>query len=145
MAYWDTSCLLKLYVAEADSPQLQAHAAKGDVIRTSSVTRLELFTAFCRKEAAGGLAAGQAVGTLALYDADVLTGTIAVTPVSPAVTRAFELLVSQLYGRQPAIPLRTLDALHLATADVLGEAEMVTTDKRLRDAALVHGLTVFPP
>jgi predicted nucleic acid-binding protein len=41
--------------------------------------------------------------------------------------------------------LRTLDAVHLSTAVVAGELEIVATDKRLREAALSLGIAVYPP
>jgi hypothetical protein len=40
--------------------------------------------------------------------------------------------------------LRTLDAIDLTSAVVSGEAEMVTPDKRLRDAATMLGFSLFP-
>jgi predicted nucleic acid-binding protein len=44
----------------------------------------------------------------------------------------------------PPLFVRTLDAIHLASAMIAGEKEFVATDKRLRDAALFLGLKVFP-
>ena len=43
------------------------------------------------------------------------------------------------------IPLRALDALHLATALDAEAATVVTFDPRLRDAAISQGLFVAPP
>jgi len=37
------------------------------------------------------------------------------------------------------VPLRSLDALHLATADQLQDWPLVTSDQRLREAALHLG------
>jgi predicted nucleic acid-binding protein len=48
------------------------------------------------------------------------------------------------YQQNPGIPLRTLDALHLASARVAAETELVTTDKRLRDAAKALSFSLFP-
>ena len=45
----------------------------------------------------------------------------------------------------PKVPLRTLDALHLATADLCHDFPLTTTDGRLRDAAVLLGFQVFPP
>ena len=42
------------------------------------------------------------------------------------------------------IPLRTLDALHLATALDAGAATVVTFDPRLREAVVSQGLFVVP-
>jgi len=44
-----------------------------------------------------------------------------------------------------AMPLRTLDGLHLATALDAEAATVVTFDPRLRDAAISQGLFVAGP
>jgi len=48
------------------------------------------------------------------------------------------------YQQNSRIPLRTLDALHLASARVAGETELVATDQRMRDAAKALGFSLFP-
>jgi uncharacterized protein with PIN domain len=53
MAYWDTSCLVKLYVPEADSAVFTAHISGGATVVTSAIARLELWATLRRKEAAG--------------------------------------------------------------------------------------------
>ncbi|HMJ91255.1 MAG TPA: hypothetical protein VK530_15650, partial [Candidatus Acidoferrum sp.] len=45
----------------------------------------------------------------------------------------------------PEVPLRTLDALHLATVDLCQDFPLATTDARLRDAAEIINVPVFPP
>ena len=40
--------------------------------------------------------------------------------------------------------IRGFDAIHLASARISGETEVVATDSRLRDAAKLLGLSVFP-
>jgi len=42
------------------------------------------------------------------------------------------------------VRLRTLDVLHLASARVAGETELVATDQRMRDAARLLGFSLFP-
>lgn len=53
-------------------------------------------------------------------------------------------MLNSCYRQTPPIPLRTLDALHLASARVVGETELVATDKRVRDAAKLLGFTLLP-
>ena len=48
------------------------------------------------------------------------------------------------YRRTPPLPLRTLDAIHLTAAQTAGETELVATDIRLREAAKLIGLSLFP-
>ena len=60
--------------------------------------------------------------------------------LTPPVHRRAEQLMLSL-----ATPLRTLDALHLATALDAEAATVVTFDPRLRDAAASQGLFVVAP
>ncbi len=60
------------------------------------------------------------------------------------VERDYGQVLGICYQRTPPIPLRTLDALHLASTRVVGETELVATDKRMRDAAKLLGFTLFP-
>ena len=60
------------------------------------------------------------------------------------VEREYGQVLTLCYKRSPPIPLRTLDALHLACARVAAESEIIATDKRMRDAATVLGFSLFP-
>ena len=60
------------------------------------------------------------------------------------VEREYGQVLTLCYQQNPTIPLRTLDALHLASVRVAGETELVATDKRMRDAAKALGLSLFP-
>lgn len=144
MAYWDTSCLAKLYVPEPDSDVFQDFAARGDVIRTSTLSRLEFFVLVHRKEAEGNLRPGGARKAVAQYDEDIASNQILVVPPDAKVLVPFEAIVRQCAFRKPSLLVRTLDALHLATAQATGETVIVTTDKRMREAALVLGFKRMP-
>ena len=56
----------------------------------------------------------------------------------------FNAVMAACYRRTPTLPIRTFDALHLASARVSGETEIVATDNRLRDAAKLLGFSLFP-
>lgn len=118
MAYWDTSCLLKLYAPEADSTALEAHVVSGAMVVTSEITRWELWAALRRKEAAGNLSAGGARQALQAYDADILAGQIAIEPLGAADVTEFEAIIERCVSLTPPVLLRTLDAMHLAAATV---------------------------
>ena len=145
MSYWDTSCLVKLYTPEAESLTLRSHVLGGATVVTSDISRLELWATLRRKEADGVLAAGEARTIQRAFDADVIAGDLSVISTSASVRGQFEAIVERFYSRSPPIYIRTLDAWHLAAAQSAGETEIVATDKRLREAAQVLGLTVFPP
>lgn len=71
MAYWDTSCLVKLYVTEADSPVLKAYMTDGATVVTGDIARMELWAALRRKEAEGVLVEGGARAAMRAFDQDV--------------------------------------------------------------------------
>jgi uncharacterized protein len=144
MSYWDTSCLVKLYAAESDSPLMESHALESAQMVTSEIARFELWTTLRRKEADGQLSQGAALALFQIFLADVAKGDITLFPTDDTVRREFEAIVDRCHGCVPPLPLRTLDAIHLATAHVTKAAEMVATDKRLRDAAVFEGFCVFP-
>jgi predicted nucleic acid-binding protein len=145
MPYWDTSCLLKLYVVEQDSLVFKTHALAVPSIICSEIVRLEFLATVRRKEAAGDLAIGGWRTILKEFDADVAAGLIELRALDSAVKVEFETIVEHCYQRTSPILLRTLDAIHLATAVAESESQVVTTDKRLREAALATGYSVFPP
>ena len=55
--------------------------------------------------------------------------------------------VLALSGRTAAVELRSLDAIHLATAQLLGKdfGRVVTYDERMAEAARVLGMRVASP
>ena len=64
--------------------------------------------------------------------------------LNAAVEQEYGQVLNLCCQQTPPLPLRTLDALHLASARVSGETEIVATDKRLRDAAKLLGFSLFP-
>jgi predicted nucleic acid-binding protein len=61
-----------------------------------------------------------------------------------AVEERFRNLTLRLHRLAPPVFTRTLDAIHLATADSRAAAEFVVTDINLRRCAVTIGLKVFP-
>jgi predicted nucleic acid-binding protein len=144
MHYWDTSTLAKLYVEEPDSGSFLARLATGIPAVTSELTRWELFRVAARKEAEGIIGAGQAETIFARFQADVSSGRITLLPFNQAVEIRYQEVVLRLHRLRPAVAARTLDCIHLATADLAGVEEVIVTDAGFRKAALAIGLKVFP-
>jgi predicted nucleic acid-binding protein len=145
MAYWDTACLVKLYVSEHNSAVFNTHLLSGASVITSGIARLEFWATVRRKEAAGDVHAGGARAALAALDSDIAAGQIRILAMDSSIVSKFEAVVERCHGQTPAILLRTLDAVHLATAVISGENQLVATDRRLRDAAILVGLNLYPP
>jgi predicted nucleic acid-binding protein len=135
--YLDTSALIKRVRAEDHSAELIAdlrhRVARGDDLATSSLTWVEVERALRALESAGALPSGLTVDDAA---AVALSG-IDELPLDARVTR-----MSRWIGPST---LRTLDAIHLATAVLDGSDVIVTYDNRMAEAAQsVHTESLAP-
>lgn len=144
MSYWDTSCLIKLYTPEPDSGLFQNRLAAGGSCVTCDITPLEFWATVRRKESEGVLALGEARKVQSALEEDIDSGLVSMRTCDALVRKEFESVVETCHALRPAVFIRTNDALHLAAARCAGEMEIVATDKRLRDAALALGFSVFP-
>ena len=144
MSYWDTSCLVKLYTPETDSAVFRARLATRPDCVTCDVAPLEFWATVRRKETEGVLTAGQARQVQSALQADITAGMIRVISCDAAVRGKFDDFIEQCHAAMPPIFLRTNDALHLAAARSAGETEIVTTDKKLREAAVALGFSIYP-
>lgn len=130
LIYVDTSAVAKLFIAEQETSDLRQWLADQPEPRlvSSAVLGVELVRLL-------GLMSPATVPTAEQFlDADV-----DIVEITPPVLRDAAVL--------PPPRLRTLDAIHLATASDLRESldVMLTYDKRLIDAARTAGLTVACP
>lgn len=134
--YFDSSALIKRSVQEAESDAVEAafdrYVAEDAVIISSSLAWVEVSRAL-RTRLDGG-----SYGEDEIHDA--VEGALAGV--------AERLITGEVIGlaRRVAPPvLRTLDAIHLATAIVLDVDEVVVYDDRLIDACRSSGLTPAMP
>jgi predicted nucleic acid-binding protein len=144
MSYWDTSTLSKLYLPEADSPAFAQKAASAAVVVTAKLALLEMRRVAFRKESDGLIPTNTAEVVLSQLDQDIAAGQIQVVVAGTQTEAEFNAIMARCYRHAPPIPIRTFDAIHLATARVAGETELVATDKRMRDAAKLLGFSLFP-
>jgi uncharacterized protein len=139
-AYIDTSVLVKRYVKEADTSWAVGLLRRYRVL-SSAIAPLEAVSALARRQAAGDLTRRDFTATLARLARDrAYWGLVEVT--SEILDRA-EGLVRR--G-----DLRTLDAIHLASALSFGEETglqlvFITADQRQGEAARLAGLRVLSP
>ncbi len=145
MSYWDTSALLKLFATENDSSLFLAHVVRSSTpLATSELTRMEMWTALRRKESDGLLSPGDAKTSLAKFDLGAGQDCWRFVILTDAVRAEFERVVERCCSQTPPVFIRTLDALHIASARMASETEIVATDKRLRDAATLLDFQLFP-
>ena len=130
--YLDTSSLVKLYVQEPGSQQVQKLVAKAELVATSVVAYAEARAALARRRREGGLTPAEYRRARAALDADwprILTLEVS----EPVARRAGDLAERER--------LRGFDALHLASYLTVAEefpGEVVrfsAADKALTRAA----------
>lgn len=124
--YLDTSAFLKLIIAEDESSAMREWFSSHQPIWSSQVLHTE------------ALRAGVRLG----IDIDVVEDALeSVSMVLPSVATFFAA------GRLAPMSLRSLDALHLATALEIGDdlEAFIAYDERLLDAARVASLSVVTP
>lgn len=128
MVYLDSSAIVKLLVSERDAVALHRYLGSRHYRVSSTLARVEVLRTLVRLDA----------DAETLARAEETLARIALIPMDdPVLSGAARLKPTRL---------RTLDAVHLATALSLSAVKVVVTyDHRLRDAALTAGLRVFAP
>ncbi len=137
--YLDTSALVKLYLPEQGSDDLDSRLAGRRDLLASDLAVTEVASAIGRRRREGTLSDEAGTRLYRRLLENLEEGAFLRARVDPETHRSAErlLLMSPL-------PLRTLDALHLALATQAGAASIVTFDRRLGAAALSFGLSVAP-
>jgi hypothetical protein len=127
LTYVDSSAIVKLAVAEPESRALRRHLARRQPLVSSALARTEVARALM-PSGDGAVARGE----------DVLRR-IQLLRVNDRVLREA--------GRMEPADLRSLDAIHLASAQLIGSSirQIVTYDERMAAAAQASGWTVAAP
>lgn len=125
--YADSSALVKLVIEEQESEALARHLARGQLLATSRLALVEVTRAT-------GIANPAAE---VRHATDRLLASCMLVEVTDSVLRAAAELASAA--------VRTLDAIHLASALRIEADELVAYDRRLVAAAAGHGLAVARP
>lgn len=138
--YLDTSILVKLFVNEADSPFFQDALATSP-ISSSELAYVEVWSALMGKERANviGKSARNAAWTNFLET--IRDDALLLHPLDTTVLKKANHVLERCH---PHVPLRTLDALHIAACDLSQDFPLCTTDARMRAAAERLGIPVFP-
>lgn len=136
--YLDASALVKLFVPEVESELLNEALVGAEDVVVSDLALTEMASALGRRVREGRLP--QAEARRLQREAERLATACHRVELTPPIHRRAERLL--LASRE--IPLRTLDALHVATALDTDAATVVTFDPRLRAVAAAQGLFVAP-
>ena len=145
MNYWDTSALLKLYVPEDDSGYfLDSVVTSDQPLVSSAIAAVEMLCALYRKESVGELKRGGALAAHQRFLGDSREGRIVLVPYGEQVFTAAEEIVRLAFRRARPVMVRSLDAIHVASALTARARVMVATDTRLRQVAAMAKLKLVP-
>lgn len=127
LLYLDSSALVKLVIEEAESRELETHVAGEVVLASSRLAQVEVSRAVRLANPR------EEVRT----ETERMLAACLLVEVSERVLRDAAALASR--------EVRTLDAVHLATALYIDAEELVAYDRRLLEAAGTHGLPIASP
>lgn len=127
VSYLDSSAIVKLIVKEQESNALRRYLRGRQAVVTSALARTEVKRAVLQ------------LGAIAMQRADDVLNRIELVQLNNAVLNAA--------GVMKPDSLRSLDAIHLATAALFETtlSDLVTYDTRMASAARAHGLAVASP
>ena len=137
-AYLDTSALAKWYLPEAHSKELERWLLQAGPVAISSLTVLEMRTLLARRRREGDIDAAHEIRIFAIFEEDMARAHLR----CHALDDAHALSAARLIASLPGVPLRSLDALHLAIAQALGLTTLATADRVMIQAAEALGIEV---
>jgi predicted nucleic acid-binding protein len=138
--YLDSAIIVKLLVREPDSDWF-ARNLSGHGFDTSELALTEVCAALLFKERDNDITAEERAKATEKFFSMIEDELIALHPMNRKVlerARAIQLAC------HPRVPLRTLDALHVATCDLHHGGTLATTDRRMRAACGQLGIVLLP-
>lgn len=138
--YLDSAIIVKLLVREEDSDWFNRELA-GHSFETSELALAEVRSALLAKERAGSITSRERISAAEKFASMVEDELLKLFPLNRVV---LERATAMQLACHPKIPLRTLDALHVATCDLNKCGTLSTTDNRMRAACGQFAITLMP-
>ncbi|MEO8335972.1 MAG: type II toxin-antitoxin system VapC family toxin [bacterium] len=140
IVYAESSAILAWLLGEPSQSIVIRELETAERVVTSSLTAVECARGLARARAADRVSIVGELAALRILD---------VAQSSWDVHDLSERVMARARSSFPIEPVRTLDALHLATAlifqEALGDMCVLSFDQRVRENATAMGLTVKPP
>ena len=138
MIYVDTSALVKRYLQEPGSDAFDAFFLTQAPLGISRLTVIEMRCALARRRRANQVSPELETQVQEAFRLDMQDGALVVASFNDDdLTLAYHLM-----DEVGVIPLRTLDALHLAVARHIAATGFATADKNQADAARQLGFAL---
>jgi len=138
--YLDSCIIVKLVSHEPDSEEYNRVVA-GHPVVTSELAVTEVRSALLAKERAGRISAHARHAGWRLFQEKVREEEFILLPLSRQIIERAGGVIEQCH---PAVSLRTLDAIHVATAELCGGEEMCSSDNQVIKASDFIGLAFVP-
>jgi len=138
--YLDSAIIVKLIVREADSEWFSRNLVKNS-FETSELALTEVRAALLSKERGGFISRTERIGAAEKFQTMLENDLLRLFPLDRAV---LERACAIQLACHPHIPLRTLDALHVATCDLQHCETLSTTDARMRAACEQFAIALVP-
>ena len=138
MIYFDSTYIIKCYVAEPGTAQVLVLAQSHPGRACSLHGRLEFWSGIKRHVREGNLSAHQAEAAYHQFILDEAAGLWLFLPITRTLV---ETSCTRLGALPLGIPCRAADALHLTCAAEEGFTEIYSNDRHLLAAAIYFGLT----
>jgi predicted nucleic acid-binding protein len=140
IVYLDTSALVKHYVQESGSEEVERVIGEARLVGTAAITRVEMAAALAKAVRMHLLSRDEAAEALSAFEAEW---------ESLVRLQLHELLLARAASLAWERGLRGYDAVHMASAlfwrDMVGEPVVLATyDRELWEEAVRSGLKVFP-
>ena len=129
--YLDSSVLVKLYVAEVDSLAC-SETVSGSALASSELAYGEVWAALLAKERNKEIDAETRMRAWQTFLGDIREKVLTLFPLDFVMIREANDVMLEVH---PHIPLRTLDAIHVATFRNVAAGQLFTNDKRMKAAA----------
>lgn len=137
-AYLDTSALAKWYFEEDNSDAVKNYIGQLDTAIISPLVKTEMRCICARRRRMRLITAEVEMQVYSIFENDLELRHLLLYPINESTyDRAIYLL-----NAHHAHPLRTLDALHLATLQLHNIKQLATADKVLADVAQEMGIEV---
>jgi predicted nucleic acid-binding protein len=138
--YLDTAIIIKLLVREADSGWFN-RALTDQRFETSELAITEVRSALLAKERAGHITPLERVAAGERFFDMIEDELLKLHPLNRSVLERASAIQLACH---PKTPLRTLDALHVATCDLHRSGTLATTDGRMRSACQQFAIALVP-
>jgi uncharacterized protein len=136
--YLDTSYIAKFYFNEPESPRVRELVRKADAIYSSLWALAEFHAVIHRRLHEGSSSLNDARVLASRFSGHIEQGLWILVPVTEALLRRTSTL---MISAPRDLFVRTADAVHLATAQEIGERDVWTNDRHMLAAAAYFGLT----